>query len=158
MPSILSQENVYQPTYRSNQYRVSVLDAQRFQVPVILANNIVNSINRPADPSLGVYAGNVNCQVVAPGIPTVITSPIPHGLVNGDVVRFNTVGDPNLAGITAQQHTVTVISPTQFSIPFDSTPALGPFQLQVLAFPRISLARKPTVLVYIHSKATVFNV
>lgn len=49
VPNIIAAENATAPTYRQNEYRISVLDLYRFQIPIILPAYITGSINRPAD-------------------------------------------------------------------------------------------------------------
>ena len=112
-------------TYKDNQYRISVISATEFDIPVPVDPQVANSINRPADSSLGVYKPDIFANCTA-GAPTIINSPIPHGLANGNQITISYVSTSLLSGILTT-HTVTVLSPTQFSIPFDSTAVAGTF-------------------------------
>lgn len=122
VPGLVTSENKLAPTFKQNQYRISVVDALNFDIPVPVDPNIAASINRPADSTLGVYSYNMtfNCN---PAIATLITSPIPHGLVNGDVVQISSVS-LGILGAIVSQWAVTVVNPTQFTVAFDSTAAV----------------------------------
>lgn len=76
-----------------------------------------NPVDYTADPS----------QVVIPitsntlANPSVVTTPIPHGLTTGDIILISGVitSNPTING----ERTVTVISPTTFSVPVNVTTA-----------------------------------
>jgi hypothetical protein len=56
--------------------------------------------------------------------PSVVTTPVPHGLTSGDIILISGVAtsSPTING----ERTVTVISPTQFSVPVNvTTPGTG---------------------------------
>ena len=86
-----------------------------------------------------------------PAAATVITSSIPHGLINNDVVQIEGVSTGALNAIIGQWP-VTVLSPVQFSIPFDSSAFASPFQVTVYQLPRISLNRINSLFLYIVTK------
>ncbi len=59
VPGLYDDKNKTTNTYRDNQYRISVVSPTEFDIPVPVDTNVANSINRPADASLGVYRPNV---------------------------------------------------------------------------------------------------
>ena len=73
-----------------------------------------------------------------PGLITTITSPIPHGLIDSDIINITTVSDSTLNTILTSWP-VSVLNPTQFTINFNSSASLNNFNITVLSLPRISL-------------------
>ena len=55
VPGVYDVTNPNQLTNRLYQYRISVVSATEFEIPIEVTAEIANSINRPADPQLGVY-------------------------------------------------------------------------------------------------------
>ena len=55
VPGIYDEKNKTTETFKDNQYRISVVDAQNFDIPIAVDPIVAASINRPADSSLGVY-------------------------------------------------------------------------------------------------------
>lgn len=155
MPGVLSLDSKNAATYRDNYYRINVVDAVNFEVPIVLEPAIATSINRPGDPTLGYYKGAVSCNALPSLAPTVILSPIQHGLQNGDIITIQSVSNPALNGIV-RQFAVTVLTPTTFSINFDSSVVIDQFQVVVAEFPRISLNRVNTLFVFIQSRKVEF--
>lgn len=154
VPGVYDEKNKTTNTYKENQYRISVVSATEFDIPVPVDPQIAANINRPADSSLGVYKQNMtfNCIV---GNPTIVNSTIPHGLANGNSVTINYVSTSLLSGILGTWN-VTVTSPTQFSIPFDSTAVAGTFQVIVASLP-ISADRINALVIRIVTKKTEFS-
>ena len=103
---------------------MNVISATVFEIPVVLEATILNSINRPADQALGYYKPPVVCVANPSVSPTVINTPIPHGLLNGDTVNITAVSDPTLLYII-RAFQVTVLTPTSFSIVYDSSVAVS---------------------------------
>jgi hypothetical protein len=74
------------------------------------------------------YAGESSQQVIpitsnSQANPTVVTTPVPHGLTSGDVIIISGVSgsSPTING----ERTATVISPTTFSVPVDTSAGSG---------------------------------
>jgi hypothetical protein len=78
-----------------------------------------NSIDFTLDRSQRVIPITSNTQAN----PTVITTPVPHGLTSADIILISGNSGSNVA-INGQQ-TVTVLTPTTFSIPVNDTTAGG---------------------------------
>jgi hypothetical protein len=76
----LSLDSKNAATYRDNYYRINYIDDMNFEIPIVLETAIVNSINRPGDPTLGYYKTMITCTAVPSLSPTVIQCPIQHGL------------------------------------------------------------------------------
>ena len=85
VPGVYDDQNKTTETFRENHYRISTVDSYNFDIPIAVDPLIANSINRPADSSLGVYKPNSTFNCTA-GVVTVVNSSIPHGLANGNVV------------------------------------------------------------------------
>lgn len=154
MPGIYDEKNKTTDTYKDNLYRISVADAQNFDIPVAVDPLIAASINRPADSALGVYKPNMTFNCIA-GNPTLINSSIPHGLANGNAIQITYVSSSILSGVIGTWG-ITVTSPTQFSINFDSTAIAGTFQVTIAALP-ISTDRINALVVRIVTKKVSFD-
>ncbi len=75
VPGLYDEKNKQTATFKDNQYRISVISATEFDIPIPVDPQIANSINRPADSTLGVYKPNLLANCTA-GNPTIINSPI----------------------------------------------------------------------------------
>ena len=154
-PGIYDEKNKTTETFRDNQYRISVVDAQNYDIPIAVDPLIAASINRPADSSLGVYKPNMTFNCLA-GNPTTVNSSIPHGLANGNTVYISYVSSSLLSSIIGTWP-VTVTSPTQFTIQFDSTAIAGTFQVTIATLP-ISPDRINALVIRIATKKVSFDV
>ena len=125
VPGLYDEKNKTVATFRDNQYRISVVSPTQFDIPIAVDPQVANSINRPADSTLGVYKLNMTFNCTA-GNPTVVNSSIPHGLANSNQVQVIYTSSSIVSGIV-NTWPVTVTSPTQFNIPFDSTAIAGVF-------------------------------
>lgn len=110
VPGLFDEKNKTVSTFRDNQYRISVVNPTQFDIPIAVDPQIANNINRPADSALGVYKQNMTFNCIAAN-PTIINSPIPHGLANGNQVQVIYTSSSLVSGVVGTW-SVTVTSPT----------------------------------------------
>jgi len=67
------------------------------------------------------YPFQSTIQSITKANPVVVTTTAAHGLLSGNIVRINTVYNGTMPEINNQQGIATVLSPTTFSMPIDST-------------------------------------
>lgn len=78
-----------------------------------------NSVDYTLDPTQTVIPITSNSAAT----PTIVTTPVPHGLTSGDIILISGVASSN-ADVNGQR-TATVISPTTFSVPVNATSHAG---------------------------------
>lgn len=102
-------------------YGLIVLSLQTFTANWDTKTGGAGSVHAPVDNTLDTEQRNIPITSNSIANPTVVTTTVPHGRTTGDVILISGVitSSPTING----QQTVTVLSPTTFSVPVNVTVA-----------------------------------